>query len=126
MLSVNCFCLCVSGHRLKTAANSHCSIEEEEEAGGEEEEDASGDDGDDEVDEYDGFHEDWIQLGPGDIDFFSTLSENELPLCGFFSIDELHECVEGALGKMNWEAEKTLNVCQVLPTHKQGTKLLSN
>jgi len=34
MVSVNCFCLCVYGHRLKNEADSHCSIEEEEEEGG--------------------------------------------------------------------------------------------
>jgi len=28
MVSVNCFRLCIYGHRLKTEADSHCSIEE--------------------------------------------------------------------------------------------------
>ena len=30
-VSVNCFCLYAYGHRLKTEADLHCSIEEEEE-----------------------------------------------------------------------------------------------
>jgi hypothetical protein len=34
MVIVNCFCLCVYGHRLKIEADSHCTIVEEEEGGG--------------------------------------------------------------------------------------------
>jgi hypothetical protein len=49
-------------------------------------------------DDYgDAFHNDWISLGHEDIYFSSYIFvDNELPLCGLFSIDDLCDnCVGG-------------------------------
>jgi hypothetical protein len=49
-----------------------------------------------EGDYSDAFHKDWIPLGHEDIYFSSYIFvNNELPLCGLFSIDDLCDCRVG-------------------------------
>jgi len=60
-------------------------------------------------DDYgDAFHKDWIPLGHEDVLFSSfMIVDDELPLCGIFSIDELYDyCVGGGSGGEDEEGDE--------------------